>query len=94
MKNEENALSEDEFQGLVEVVEDEGVIDGEESDIIQAAVEFNDITVKSVMTPKEKIVALEYKDLSKEQLIKRIDEITFTRIPVYRGSIDNIIGIF
>lgn len=75
MKNEENALSEDEFQGLVEVVEDEGVIDGEESDIIQAAVEFNDITVKSVMTPKEKLLHLSIKTYQKSNLSKELTKL-------------------
>ncbi len=94
MKEEENVLSEDEFQGLVEVVEKEGVIDEEESDIIQAAVDFNDITVKDVLTPKEKMVALDYKNLSRAEVLKNISEINYTRIPVYQNNIDNIIGIF
>ena len=94
MDKGESALSKDEFQGLVEAVEDDGVIDSEEGDIIQAAIDFNDITVKTVMTPKEKIVALDYKQLSREQLLKSLDHIKFTRIPVYSHHMDNIIGIF
>lgn len=88
MKNEENALSEDEFQGLVEVVEDEGVIDGEESDIIQAAVEFNDITVKSVMTPKEKLLHLSIKTYQKSNLSK---ELTKLHLQEYRYIVEVLI---
>ena len=94
IKDDETTLTEDEFQDIVESVEEEGVLDEEESDIIQAAVEFNDITVKTVMTPKEKMVTLNFKELSKESLLKSIDDIRYTRIPVYTGNPDNIIGIF
>ncbi len=94
MTNDEATLTEDEFQDIVESVEEEGVLDEEESDIIQAAVDFNDITVKTVMTPKEKMVTLNFKELSKESLLKSINDIRYTRIPVYNGNPDNIIGIF
>lgn len=65
IKENVNTLTEDEFKDIVVYGEEEGLIDGEESDIIQAAVDFNDITVKSILTPKEKIVALDYNKLSK-----------------------------
>ena len=46
------------------------------------------------MTPKDKMVMLNFKDLSKENLLKSIDDIRYTRIPVYSGNHDNIRGIF
>lgn len=55
IKENVNTLTEDEFKDIVVYGEEEGLIDGEESDIIQAAVDFNDITVKSILTPKEKL---------------------------------------
>ena len=67
--DDENTLTEDEFQDIIVNTEEEGIIDEEESDIIQAAVDFNDITVKSVYTPKEKIVSLDYSKLNKKQLL-------------------------
>lgn len=87
-------MTEDEFQGIVETVEEEGGIDEEESDIIQAAVEFGDITVKDVLTPIEKVVAIDIKKTSKRELMDYLKNIEFSRIPVYDGSLDNVIGIF
>lgn len=93
IKENVNTLTEDEFKDIVVYGEEEGLIDGEESDIIQAAVDFNDITVKSILTPKEKIVALDYNKLSKNEILKRIDNIQFSRLPVYEQKYDNIVGI-
>lgn len=94
MKEEDPAYSEDEFQGIVDAVEKEGIIDKEESGIIQAAVDFNDITVKSVLTPKDKMVTLDYRNISRAEILKNISEINYTRIPVYQNDLNNIIGIF
>ena len=91
--DDENTLTEDEFQDIIVNTEEEGIIDEEESDIIQAAVEFNDITVKDVYTPKEKIVSLDYSKLTKNQLLKQVNNIKYTRIPIYLFDKDNIIGI-
>lgn len=93
IKDDENILTEDEFQDIIVNSEEEGILDEEESDIIQAAVDFNDITVNSVLTPKEKIVSLNYDKLSRNEILKSINDIKYTRIPVYKGSTDNIIGI-
>lgn len=94
MKEEDPAYSEDEFQGIVDAVEKEGIIDKEESGIIQAAVDFNDITVKSVLTPKDKMITLDYRNISRAEILKNISEINYTRIPVYQNDLNNIIGIF
>lgn len=94
MKEEDAAYSEDDFQGIVDAANEEGVIDNEEKEIIHAAVEFNDITVQSVLTPKEKMVLLDYRKISRAEILKSISEIKYTRIPVYQNSMDNIIGIF
>ena len=91
--DDENTLTEDEFQDIIVNTEEEGIIDEEESDIIQAAVEFNDITVKDVYTPKDKIVSLDYSKLNKNQLLKQVNNIKYTRIPIYLFEKDNIIGI-
>lgn len=88
-----NTMTEDEFQGIVETVEEEGGIDEEESDIIQAAVDFGDITVKSVLTPIDQVVAIDVKKMSKRELIEYIKNVEYSRIPVYDGSLDNIVGI-
>ncbi len=92
VKSDQNTLTEDEFQGIIEIVEEEGVLDEEESDIIQAAVDFGDITVKDVMTKGENIIALDIKKMSRKQLIEYLNKSNFSRIPVYEENINNIIG--
>ena len=93
LEEDEDTFDEDDFTDVIEKVEEEGILDEEESDIIQAAIEFGDIKVKEVYTPRNKIVALDYDKCSNAYLKKFILENTYSRIPVYQGSIDNIIGI-
>lgn len=93
IKDDENTMTEEEFTDIIANTEEEGIIDEEESDIIQAAVDFNDITVKDVYTPKENIVSLDYSKLNKKQLLKQINTINYTRIPIYLFDKDNVIGI-
>lgn len=91
---EEAIMTEDEFQTIVGIVEEEGVIDEEESDIIQAAVDFGDITVKDVLTPIEKVFGIDIKKASRKELMNILRSTEFSRIPIYDGDIKNIIGIF
>lgn len=89
----ENVITEDDFQDIIETVEEEGGIDEEESDIIQAAVEFGDITVKDVLTPMEKVFAIDLRKLSRRELMKFLEDTKFSRIPVYEGNPNKIVGI-
>ncbi len=93
IKDNSTTLTEDEFKDIVVYGEEEGLIDGEESDIIQAAVDFNDITLKSILTKKENIISLNYNSLSRNEILKSINDIKFSRIPVYIDNPDNIVGI-
>lgn len=92
-KKDEDTFTEDDFQDVVEKIEEEGVLDEEESDIIQNAVDFGDITVKEVYTKKENIIALDINKCKTEYVKKFISEIPYSRIPIYDGNIDNIIGV-
>ncbi len=93
-RESEPEMTEDDLQNIVEAIEEEGVIEEEESDLIQSAIEFDSIVVKEIFTPRKKIYAINIRD-DREELIKTLVEgnIPFSRIPVYDGSIDNIIGI-
>ncbi len=90
---EEESFTEDDFQDVIEKIEEEGVIDEEESDIIQNAVDFGDILVKDVLTKRDDIVAIDIKDCDNPTLREFLVNHSYSRIPVYDGSIDNIIGI-
>lgn len=81
--------------GLEELLREgelEGVGDKEEFAIISGVVQFRDKVVREVMTPREKIFALSAA-LSPEEQAQRIAAAGYSRVPVYRGSLDNIIGI-
>ncbi len=81
--------------GLEELLREgelEGVGDREEFAIISGVVQFRDKVVREVMTPREKIFALDAALAPKEQA-RRIAAAGYSRVPVYRGSLDNIIGI-
>ncbi len=92
-KEDETSFTENDFQDVVEKIEEEGVLDSEESDIIQAAVDFGDIKVKDVLTKREDMVCLDIKNCKNDYLKKFLLENSYSRIPVYENNIDNIIGI-
>jgi len=86
------SMTEEEFATIVDEIEDEGIIDPEESEIIKSAIEFGDGKVSEIMTPISEAVMLP-RDVSHETLKKTVMEIKFSRIPVYNGDIDHIVGI-
>ena len=90
---DETQFDEEDFENVVEKVSDEGILEEEQSDIIQSALEFADTNVKEVLTPRNKIFALDIRNLDKEKLNKIILETNYSRIPIYDGNIDNIIGV-
>ena len=90
---EEVEFDEEDFENVVEKVSDEGILEEEQSDIIQSALDFADTNVKEVLTPKNKIFALDLKDLTREKLHEIIINTNYSRIPVYDGDFDNIKGV-
>ena len=90
---EDVTFDEEDFENVVEKVSDEGVLEEEQSDIIQSALEFADTNVKEVLTPKNKIFALNIRELDREKLHDVIIKTNYSRIPIYDGNIDNIIGV-
>jgi putative hemolysin len=81
-----------EFKTLVEFSEDEGIIDQDERNLIQRVFEFGGHRVSQIMTPRTDIFALEVSEPLATALPKIRDN-RFSRIPVYEGTIDQIIGI-
>ena len=71
---DEAQFDEEDFENVVEKVSDEGILEEEQSDIIQSALEFADTNVKEVLTPRNKIFALDIRNLDKEKLNKIILE--------------------
>ncbi len=90
---EEPDITEEDLQTIVETIEEEGVLDEDESNLIQSAIEFDDISVKEVYTPVNQIVAINIQLSRKEIIQQLLDEEKYSRLPVYDGTIDNIVGI-
>jgi putative hemolysin len=86
-------LTEEDFTSVVETNEKHGLLEENESDIIQASFDFTDTSVKEVLTPKAAIYELNLKGLSARQLAEKICASKYSRIPLYYEKEDNIIGI-
>ena len=85
-------ITEEELITIVEEAESGGEIDEHESELIRSAIEFNDLTVEDILTPRVEMTAVSIDD-SVEAIEAAFSESGYSRIPVYDGSVDNIIGI-
>lgn len=88
----EVTVTEDELYDIIENMKDEGELDAEKGELVHSALMFDDITVESVLTARVDVIAIDI-EADSETVIRLIREQYHSRIPVYRGSIDNIIGI-
>ena len=82
----------DELASIIETAEDEEVLEEDQSELVQAAIDFIDLSAYEAMTSRVDLVAIDIDD-EWENIIKTIEASPYSRIPVYEGSIDNIIGI-
>ena len=90
--SQEEEPNEKEIEAYIDVGEEEGIIEEEESELIQSALEFGNTLVKEIMIPRTDMVAIEeHADLS--QLQKLMISSKHSRIPVYRDQLDQIIGV-
>ena len=92
-KAKENAgITEEEIFTIVEEAAEAGNIDDEEKDLIQNAIEFNELLVGDIYTPRVDVVAIP-KNIDKNEINKIFKETSYSRLPVYDENIDNVIGI-
>lgn len=85
-------ISEEELETILDTVEDEGVIDEEKCDLLQSAFDFGDVQAYEIITPRVDMLAVDA-DSERAEILEKILESSYTRIPVYKDTIDNIIGI-
>lgn len=86
------SVTEDELYDIIEDMTEEGALDEERGELISSALQFGDVTVESILTPRVDLVAIDITD-SQEEILSLIKSTNHSRLPVYEGSIDNIIGI-
>ena len=87
-----DTVTEDEILTLVEEAENDGEIDEHESELIKSAIEFNDLEVDAILTPRVDIVAIS-SDTPIEEILDIYRTSGFSRLPVYTETIDNIVGV-
>lgn len=86
------SVTEDEIYDIIEDMTEEGSLDEERGELISSALQFAETTVESILTSRVDIVALDIDD-PVDEMLGTIRSETHSRLPVYEGSIDNIIGI-
>ena len=91
---EENPVSftEDELYDIIEDMTEEGSLDEQQGELISSALQVGEVTVESVLTPRVDLVAVDISS-SLENILAVIKTTNHSRLPVYEGSIDNIIGV-
>ncbi|MFR6425934.1 MAG: hemolysin family protein [Oscillospiraceae bacterium] len=80
-----------ELQSIIETAEDEDVLDEDRSELLRSALDFSDISASEAMTARVDMVAIDIDD-DWDEILRVIDESTYSRLPVYSDSVDNIIG--
>ncbi|HCY51794.1 MAG TPA: HlyC/CorC family transporter [Clostridiales bacterium] len=91
-KEEETGTTEDELITFVEEAEEDGKIGEDESELIRSAIEFDDIEAIEIFTPRVDVAAIP-DNSTEDEIAKVFSETGYSRLPVYKGTIDNIIGI-
>ncbi len=88
---EETDESVDELSSIIETAGDEGVLDEDQTELVRNAIDFSDICAYEVMTARVDMQAINLED-SLDEILDMIDATPYSRLPVYEGSIDRIIG--
>ena len=86
------SVTEDEIYDIIEDMTEEGTLDEQQGELISSALQFGEVTVESILTPRVDLVSVDVSD-SHEEILALIKSQNHSRIPVYEGSIDKIIGI-
>ena len=91
-KSADGGITEEELVTLVDQAESEGGLDQHESQLIRSAIEFNDLEVSEILTPRVDLVAVP-DTATMEQAASLFVESGYSRLPIYHDSIDNIVGV-
>ncbi|MBO5163462.1 MAG: HlyC/CorC family transporter [Ruminococcus sp.] len=85
-------VTEDELKYMIDEIEEEGVIEEQESELMKNALDFDEITVNEILIPRVKVVGVELTD-SIDDIKATFGSEMYSRMPVYEKSLDNIVGI-
>jgi len=90
--NTKPSVTEDELKVLIGTSEQEGVLEEQEKELVQSALDFDEKTVQEILTPRVDITAIDIAE-TPDEIRKIIIDERYSRIPVYKDDIDNIVGI-
>ena len=88
----EISVTEDELYDIIEDMTEEGSLDEEQGELISSALQFGDVTVESILTPRVDLAAIDLDD-DLETILSVVRSQNHSRLPAYEGTIDNIVGI-
>ncbi len=86
------SVTEDELKFMIDEIEEQGVIEEQESDLVKSALEFDDITVNKILIPRVKVIGIDVNS-TLDEIKETFSSEMYSRLPVYEKSLDNIIGI-
>lgn len=91
-KTEQPSVTEDELKYIIDEIEEQGVLEEQESDLVRSALEFDEITVDEILIPRVNVIAIE-KNIPFNEIKEKFLTDMYSRLPVYEKNIDNIIGV-
>ena len=92
-KDDEPTVTEEELVSIIDTVEEEGVINEGQGELLQSTLDFSDTTIEKIMTPRIDVTAIDVDDDGEKIMELLSDTTQYSRLPVYEDSIDNIVGI-
>lgn len=87
-----DAVTDEELISLVNEAEEDGTLKEDESELVRSALEFDDLKVEDILVPRVDVVAVSV-DESMDEILKTFKENCYSRLPVYKGTIDNVVGL-
>ena len=91
-EDEAPTMTEEELKYMIEAIEEEGVLEEQESELVQSALDFDEITAQEILTPRVDVEALDITE-QREEILKKVTELHYSRLPVYEDTVDNIRGV-
>lgn len=92
VKQEDSTVTEDELKIIVESIEEQGVLEEQESQMVRSALDFDEKTAEEILTPRVDVTAIDIDD-DPDTITDIIRTQRYSRIPVYKGTVDNVVGI-
>ena len=92
-KDDDPTVTEEDIVTIIDTIEEEGLINEEQGELLQSTLDFRDTTIEKIMTPRIDMTAMDI-DSDEEKISEMLsDNAQYSRLPVYKDSIDNIIGV-